>query len=173
MFFKLGAGDLKFRLYDNVFMLEQYPNNSKRSWGLPPEAFADRSRRLPRQRVGLARRGRISRTVPQRPIPELLDGDHRPLGLGAARQDWIDRHPQVARVPGDPQSVPTRRPVSKPSWRSAARARAAEVGSEASGPMRDRLPSAPEHATRGTPGSTTRPGRVVLCRQGRRAAQCR
>ena len=106
MFFKLGPGDLQLKLYDNVFMLEQYPNNSKRTWGLPPEHYADRLADC---------RGNVLVWLGEGEYPGPFHNDRFPNCWTVttdrsvwerARQDWIDRHPRVARLPGDPQSHP-------------------------------------------------------------------
>jgi hypothetical protein len=106
MFFKLGPGDLKFKLHDNVFMLEQYPNNSKNAWGLPPEHYADRL-------AGCS--GNVLVWLGEGEYPGPFHNDRFPncwtvtLDRSVwerARKDWIDRHPQVERLPADPQSHP-------------------------------------------------------------------
>jgi hypothetical protein len=106
MFFKVGDGDLKVKLYDNLFMLEQYPNNSQRAWGLPPEGFADRLADC---------HGNVLVWLGEGDYPGPFHNDRFPNCWTVttdrsvwerARQDWIDRHPQVARLPGDPQSYP-------------------------------------------------------------------
>jgi hypothetical protein len=106
MFFKLGQGDLKLKLYDNVFMLEQYPNNAKRTWGLPPEHYADRLADC---------RGNVLVWLGEGDYPGPFHNDRFPECWTVttdrsvwerAKKDWIDRHPKVARLPGDPQSHP-------------------------------------------------------------------
>ena len=106
MFFKLAPGDLKFKLYDNVFMLEQYPNNSQRAWGLPPADFADRLTDC---------RGNVLVWLGEGEYPGPFHNERFPgcwkvttdrSVWERARQDWIDRHPQVGRRSGDPQSHP-------------------------------------------------------------------
>ena len=106
MFFKLGPGDLQLKLYDNVFMLEQYPNNSKRTWGLPPEHYGD---------LLADCSGNVLVWLGEGDYPGPFHNDRFPNCWTVttdrsvwerARQDWIDRHPQVARLPGDPQSRP-------------------------------------------------------------------
>jgi hypothetical protein len=108
MFFKLGPGDLQLKLYDNVFMLEQYPNNSKRTWGLPPEHYGD---------LLADCSGNVLVWLGEGDYPGPFHNDRFPNCWTVttdrsvwerARQDWIDRHPQVARLPGDPQSHPDR-----------------------------------------------------------------
>jgi hypothetical protein len=106
MFFKLGPGDLKFKLYDNVFMLEQYPNNTQPAWGLPPARYADRLADC---------RGNILVWLGDGDYPGSFHNDRFPgcwtvtidrSVWERAKKDWIDRHPKVARLPGDPPSRP-------------------------------------------------------------------
>jgi hypothetical protein len=106
MFFKLGPGDLKLKLYDNVFMLEQYPNNAKRTWGLPPEQYADRLADC---------RGNVLVWLGEGDYPGPFHNDRFPECWTVttdrsvwerAKKDWIDRHPKVARAPGDPPARP-------------------------------------------------------------------
>jgi hypothetical protein len=106
MFFKLGPGDLKFKLYDNVFMLEQYPNNTQPAWGLPPARYADRLADC---------RGNILVWLGDGDYPGPFHNDRFPgcwtvttdrSVWERAKKDWIDRHPKVARLPGDPPSRP-------------------------------------------------------------------
>jgi hypothetical protein len=106
MFFKLGPGDLKFKLYDNVFMLEQYPNNSKRTWGLPPEHYADRLADCSGNVLVWLGGGDYPGPFHNDVFPNCWTVTTDPAVWERARQDWIDRHPKVARVPGDPQSQP-------------------------------------------------------------------
>jgi hypothetical protein len=106
MFFKLGAGDLKFKLYDNLFMLEQYPNNSKRAWGLPPEDFADRLADCSGNVLVWLGEGEYPGPFHNDRFPNCWTVTTDRSVWERARQDWIDRHPQVARIPGDPESHP-------------------------------------------------------------------
>jgi hypothetical protein len=108
MFFKLGSGDLKFKLYDNVFMLEQYPNNSKRTWGLPPEHFADRLADCSGNVLVWLGEGEYPGPFHNEQFPNCWTVITDRSVWERARQDWIDRHPQLARLPGDPQSHPAR-----------------------------------------------------------------
>jgi hypothetical protein len=106
MFFKLGQGDLQLKLYDNVFMLEQYPNNDQRAWGLPPEHYAHRLADC---------RGNVLVWLGEGEYPGPFHND-RFAGCWTvvtdravwerAKKDWIDRHPEVARLPKDPPSRP-------------------------------------------------------------------
>ncbi|MGH6897897.1 MAG: hypothetical protein ACREJ5_15355 [Geminicoccaceae bacterium] len=106
MFFKLGQSDLKLKLYDNIFMLEQYPNNDQDAWGLPPEHYADQLADC---------RGNILVWLGEGDYPGPFHNDRfkdcwtvvtdRAV-WERARKDWIDRHPEVARLPGDPPSHP-------------------------------------------------------------------
>jgi hypothetical protein len=106
MFFKLGPGDLKFKLYDNVFMLEQYPNNSKRAWGLPPEHFADRLADCSGNVLVWLGEGEYPGPFHNEQFPHCWTVTTDRSVWERARKDWIDRHPQVARLPGDAQSHP-------------------------------------------------------------------
>jgi hypothetical protein len=106
MFFKLGPGDLQLKLYDNVFMLEQYPNNSKRTWGLPPEHYADRLADCSGNVLVWLGEGEYPGPFHNERFPNCWTVTTDRSVWERARQDWIDRHPQVARLPGDPQSHP-------------------------------------------------------------------
>jgi hypothetical protein len=106
MFFKLGPGDLKLKLYDNIFMLEQYPNNDQQAWGLPPEHYGHRLADC---------RGNILVWLGEGEYPGPFHNDKfedcwtvvtdRAV-WERAKKDWIDRHPEVAHLAGDPQSHP-------------------------------------------------------------------
>jgi hypothetical protein len=106
MFFKLGPGDLRFKLYDNVFMLEQYPNNSKRTWGLPPEHYADQLADCSGNVLVWLGEGEYPGPFHNDRFPNCWTVTTDRSVWERARQDWIDRHPQVKRLPGDPQSDP-------------------------------------------------------------------
>ena len=89
-------------------MLEQYPTTSNRTWGLPPEHFADRLADC---------RGNVLVWLGEGEYPGPFHNDKFPNCWTVttdrsvwerARQDWIDRHPAVARLPGDAQSDPSR-----------------------------------------------------------------
>jgi hypothetical protein len=106
MFFKLGKGELGLKLYDNVFMLEQYPNNDQQAWGLPPEHYAHRLADC---------RGNVLVWLGEGEYPGPFHNDRFPgcwtvvtdrAVWERARKDWIDRHPQVARLPEDSPSHP-------------------------------------------------------------------
>jgi hypothetical protein len=106
MFFKLGSGDVQLKLYDNIFMLEQYPNNDQQAWGLPPGHYGHRLADC---------RGNVLVWLGEGDYPGPFHNDRFPdcwtvvtdrAVWERAKKDWIDRHPQLARLPDDPPSHP-------------------------------------------------------------------
>ena len=92
MFFKWSSNSMKVRLHDNVFMLEQLPNNQRQAID-PPPMISCRNNVL--VWLGPGDPG---------PVPDCFEVVRDRSVWDRAKAAWIKRHPEVMRLPHDPPS---------------------------------------------------------------------
>ena len=93
MFFKWSSSSMKVRLHDNVFMVEQLPNNQPQAIDVPPTISC-------RNNV-LVWFGRASPV----PCPTASRWCATAACGSAPAAAWLERHPEVMRLPQDPPSA--------------------------------------------------------------------
>jgi hypothetical protein len=92
MFFKWSSNSMKVRLHDNVFMLEQLPNN--RRWAIEPPPTLSCSNNV-LVWLGSGDPG---------PVPDCFEVVRDREAWDLAKAAWIERHAEVMRAAQDPPS---------------------------------------------------------------------
>jgi hypothetical protein len=93
MFFKWSGSSMKVRLHDNVFMLEQLPNNQRQAIDVPP-MISCRNNVL--VWLGPGDPG---------PVPDCFRVVRDRGVWERARAAWLENHPEIMRLPEDPPSA--------------------------------------------------------------------
>jgi hypothetical protein len=93
MFFKWSSNSMKVRLHDNVFMLEQLPNNQRQAIDPPPTISCSNNVLV-----------WLGRGDPG-PVPVCFEVVRERGAWERAKAAWIERHPEIMRVPQDPPSA--------------------------------------------------------------------
>jgi hypothetical protein len=92
MFFKWSSNSMKVRLHDNVFMLEQLPNNQRQAIDPPPSVSCSHNVLV---WLGPGDPG---------PVPDCFEVVRERSAWDRAKAAWIERHPEIMRLPQDPPS---------------------------------------------------------------------
>ena len=92
MIFKWSSNSMQVRLHDNVFMLEQLPNNRRRAIEPPPMISCSNNVLV-----------WLGRGDPG-PVPDCFQVVRDRSVWDRAKAAWIARHPEVMRLPHDPPS---------------------------------------------------------------------
>jgi hypothetical protein len=92
MFFKWSRNSMQVRLHDNVFMLEQLPNNQDQAIDPPPMIGCSNNMLV---WLGEGDPG---------PVPDCFKVVRDRSVWERAKAAWIARHPEVMRLPDDPPS---------------------------------------------------------------------
>jgi hypothetical protein len=100
MFFKWRSTSMQLRLRDNVFMLEQLPNNQRQAIELPEATSCSKNVLV---WLGSGDPG---------PVPDCFEVVRDRAVWDRAKADWVARHPELMRLPHDPPS--DRAPVVAP-----------------------------------------------------------
>jgi hypothetical protein len=93
MFFKWSNSSMKVRLHDSVFMLEQLPNNQRQAIDVPPTISCSNNVLV---WLGPGDPG---------PVPDCFTVVRDRSVWERARAVWLERHPEVMRLPEDPPSA--------------------------------------------------------------------